>query len=64
MKILTSKIIYASQAQESHNQTSEKQKKTNKFFSNIFSVRNTSLSLKEKFKLSAPLQLSYLYPKN
>ncbi|HCL5345597.1 TPA: DUF4116 domain-containing protein [Salmonella enterica] len=63
MKILTSKIIYASQAQESHNQTSEKQKKTNKFFSNIFSVRNTSLSLKEKFKLSAPPTIELSLPK-
>ncbi|HGB5170412.1 TPA: type III secretion protein, partial [Salmonella enterica subsp. salamae serovar 42:g,t:-] len=52
MKTLTNKIIFTRQVQDTHNQTSKEQKKTNELASNISSVQNTSISLKEKFKLS------------
>lgn len=63
MKTLTNKIIFTRQVQEAHNQTSKEQKKTNELASNISSIQNSGMPLKEKFKLSNFPQLSYLYPK-
>ncbi len=50
MKTLTNKIIFTRQVQDTHNQTSKEQKKTNELASNISSVQNTSISLKEKIQ--------------
>lgn len=64
MKTLTNKIIFTRLVQDAHNQTSKEQKKTNELASNIFSVQNTSMSLKEKFKLSNFPAVELSLPKN
>lgn len=63
MKTLTNKIIFTRQVQEAHNQTSKEQKKTNELASNISSIQNSGMPLKENSNFLTSPQLSYLYPK-
>ncbi|ECG0678883.1 DUF4116 domain-containing protein [Salmonella enterica subsp. salamae] len=64
MKTLTNKIIFTRQVQEAHNQTSKEQKKTNELASNISSIQNSGMPLKEKFKLSNFPAVELSLPKN